>query len=146
MPTYLSHDWGRDWESLRRLGPITAAPEAHLALGAATRSGTWSLGRIRISPYTARTTKSDVTFEGGRLCANARFAEFVSPASVAVAGRSSSRRRTKRRAITRDFRISLPMAAGRHRNNPPRRWAANASPLHAPLKRNTAGSNMAGYQ
>ena len=50
MPTYLSRDWGRDWGSLRRFTPIVDAPEAHLDLGTATRSGLWSPGPIRIGP------------------------------------------------------------------------------------------------
>jgi len=50
MPTYLSRDWGRDWGSLRRFTPIVDAPEAHLDLSTATRSGLWSPGPIRIGP------------------------------------------------------------------------------------------------
>jgi arabinosyltransferase B len=50
MPTYLSRDWGRDWGSLRRFTPIVDAPEAHLDLGTATRSGLWSPAPIRIGP------------------------------------------------------------------------------------------------
>ncbi|MFC6128862.1 arabinosyltransferase domain-containing protein [Mycolicibacterium llatzerense] len=50
IPTYLSRDWGRDWGSLRRFTPIADAPEAHLDLGTATRSGLWSPGPIRIGP------------------------------------------------------------------------------------------------
>ena len=50
MPTYLSRDWGRDWGSLRQYTPVVDAPEAHLQLGTATRSGLWSPGAIRIGP------------------------------------------------------------------------------------------------
>lgn len=50
MPTYLSRDWGRDWGSLRRFEPVANAPEAHLDLGTATRSGMWNPGAIRIAP------------------------------------------------------------------------------------------------
>jgi arabinosyltransferase B len=50
MPTYLSRDWGRDWGSLRRYDTIVDASEAHITLGAATRSGLWSPGHIRIGP------------------------------------------------------------------------------------------------
>jgi arabinosyltransferase B len=50
MPTYLSRDWGRDWGSLRRFDPVVEAPEAHLNLATATRSGLWSPGPVRIGP------------------------------------------------------------------------------------------------
>lgn len=50
MPTYLSHDWGRDWGSLRRLDTIDDAEPAHLQLGTATRTGLWTPGPIRIAP------------------------------------------------------------------------------------------------
>jgi arabinosyltransferase B len=50
MPTYLSRDWGRDWGSLRRFTPVVNAPEAHLQLGTAVRSGLWNPGPIRIRP------------------------------------------------------------------------------------------------
>ncbi|MUL80824.1 MULTISPECIES: arabinosyltransferase domain-containing protein [unclassified Mycolicibacterium] len=50
MPTYLSQDWGRDWGSLRRFDPIVNAPEAHLDLGTATRTGLWNPAPIRIGP------------------------------------------------------------------------------------------------
>ncbi len=50
IPTYLSRDWGRDWGSLRRFEPIVDAPEAHLDLGTATRSGLWNPAPIRIGP------------------------------------------------------------------------------------------------
>jgi arabinosyltransferase B len=48
MATYLSHDWGRDWGSLRRFETIVDATPAELELGTATRSGLWSPGKIRI--------------------------------------------------------------------------------------------------
>jgi arabinosyltransferase B len=48
MATYLSHDWGRDWGSLRRFDTIVDATPAQLELGTATRSGLWSPGKIRI--------------------------------------------------------------------------------------------------
>jgi arabinosyltransferase B len=50
MPTYLSHDWGRDWGSLRRLDTIDDAEQARLQLGTATRTGLWTPGPIRIAP------------------------------------------------------------------------------------------------
>nr|WP_243858347.1 arabinosyltransferase domain-containing protein [Mycobacterium sp. DL440] len=50
MPTYLSRDWGRDWGSLRRFTPVVDAPEAHLDLATATRTGLWNPGPIRIGP------------------------------------------------------------------------------------------------
>ncbi len=48
MATYLSHDWGRDWGSLRRFDTVVDAVPARLELGTATRSGLWSPGQIRI--------------------------------------------------------------------------------------------------
>ena len=48
MATYLSHDWGRDWGSLRKFDTIVDAEPAELELGSATRSGLWKPGRIRI--------------------------------------------------------------------------------------------------
>ena len=36
MSTYLSHDWGRDWGSLRRFDTLVDAPPAELDLGTAT--------------------------------------------------------------------------------------------------------------
>ena len=48
MATYLSHDWGRDWGSLRQFDTIVEAPPAQLELGTATRSGLWKPGEIRI--------------------------------------------------------------------------------------------------
>ncbi|MEY8013721.1 arabinosyltransferase domain-containing protein [Mycobacterium servetii] len=50
MSTYLSHDWGRDWGSLRKFDTIAEARPAQLDLGTATRSGWWSPGPIRIKP------------------------------------------------------------------------------------------------
>jgi len=47
MATYLSHDWGRDWGSLRKLDTIVDATPAQLELGTATRSGLWKPGKIR---------------------------------------------------------------------------------------------------
>lgn len=48
MATYLSHDWGRDWGSLRKFDTIVDATPAQLELGSATRSGLWKPGEIRI--------------------------------------------------------------------------------------------------
>ena len=48
MATYLSHDWGRDWGSLRKFDTIINAEPAQIELGTATRSGLWKPGRIRI--------------------------------------------------------------------------------------------------
>ncbi|MHA3022668.1 arabinosyltransferase domain-containing protein [Mycobacterium sp. BMJ-28] len=50
LPTYLSHDWGRDWGSLRRFDPVAPAEEADITQGVAVRGGLWSPGRIRIGP------------------------------------------------------------------------------------------------
>jgi arabinosyltransferase B len=50
MSSYLSHDWGRDWGSLRRFDTIVPAQPAPLDLGTATRSGLWTPGHIRIKP------------------------------------------------------------------------------------------------
>ena len=50
MSTYLSHDWGRDWGSLRQFETIADAHPAQLDLGTATRFGWWSPGKIRIKP------------------------------------------------------------------------------------------------
>ncbi|BBZ30872.1 arabinosyltransferase A [Mycolicibacterium madagascariense] len=50
MSTYLSHDWGRDWGSLRRFDTIVDAQPATLDLGKATHSGLYSPGKIRIKP------------------------------------------------------------------------------------------------
>ena len=50
MSTYLSHDWGRDWGSLRQFDTVEDATPAKIDLGSATRSGLYSPGRIRIKP------------------------------------------------------------------------------------------------
>ena len=50
MSTYLSHDWGRDWGSLRKFDTLVDAPPAELDLGTATHFGWWSPGKIRIKP------------------------------------------------------------------------------------------------
>ncbi len=50
MATYLSHDWGRDWGSLRRFDTVVDATPAKLDVGTATRSGLWTPGEIRIKP------------------------------------------------------------------------------------------------
>ena len=48
MSTYLSHDFGRDWGSLRKFDTIVDAVPAELELGSATRGGLWKPGEIRI--------------------------------------------------------------------------------------------------
>jgi arabinosyltransferase B len=50
MSTYLNHDWGRDWGSLRRFDTIVDAKPAQIDLGTATHSGLYSPGKIRIKP------------------------------------------------------------------------------------------------
>lgn len=50
MATYLSHDWGRDWGSLRKFDTVVNAEPADIELGTATRSGLWKPGEIRIGP------------------------------------------------------------------------------------------------
>ncbi len=50
MATYLSHDWARDWGSLRKFDTLVDAPPAELNLGTATHFGWWSPGKIRIKP------------------------------------------------------------------------------------------------
>ncbi|MDT5069817.1 MAG: arabinosyltransferase [Mycobacterium sp.] len=50
MATYLSHDWGRDWGSLRQFDTVEDATPAQIDLGSATRSGLYSPGQIRIKP------------------------------------------------------------------------------------------------
>ncbi|KGI71208.1 arabinosyltransferase domain-containing protein [Mycolicibacterium rufum] len=50
MSTYLSHDWGQDWGSLRRFDTIVEAQPAQIDLGEQTHSGLWSPGRMRIEP------------------------------------------------------------------------------------------------
>ncbi|KAA0097747.1 arabinosyltransferase [Mycolicibacterium sp. P1-18] len=50
MATYLNHDWGRDWGSLRRFDTVLEAQPAQVELGSATHSGLYSPGKIRIKP------------------------------------------------------------------------------------------------
>lgn len=50
MATYLNHDWGRDWGSLRRFDTVVEAQPAQVELGSATHSGLYSPGKIRIKP------------------------------------------------------------------------------------------------
>jgi len=50
MATYLSHDWGRDWGSLRKFDTIVDAQPAQFEFGTATHSGLWKPGKIRIGP------------------------------------------------------------------------------------------------
>ncbi len=50
MPTYLSHDWGQDWGSLRRFDTIVDAQPAQIDLGETTHSGLYSPGKMRIEP------------------------------------------------------------------------------------------------
>ncbi|MDT7731258.1 MAG: arabinosyltransferase, partial [Mycobacterium sp.] len=50
MATYLSHDWGRDWGSLRKFDTVVDAQPAQFDFGTATHSGLWSPGKIRIGP------------------------------------------------------------------------------------------------
>ena len=50
MSTYLSHDWGQDWGSLRRFDTVVDATPAQIDLGTATHSGLYSPGQIRIEP------------------------------------------------------------------------------------------------
>jgi arabinosyltransferase B len=50
MSTYLSHDWGRDWGSLRKFDTLVDAQPAELTLGEATHSGLSTPGHIRIKP------------------------------------------------------------------------------------------------
>ncbi len=48
VPTYLDHDWSRDWGSLQRLTRYYPdATPARLELGSATRSGLWSPAPLR---------------------------------------------------------------------------------------------------
>ena len=37
MATYLSHDWGRDWGSLRKFDTVVDAQPAQIDLGTATQ-------------------------------------------------------------------------------------------------------------
>jgi arabinosyltransferase B len=50
MATYLSHDWGRDWGSLRKFDTIVDAAPAQLQLGTAVHNGLWKPGKMRIKP------------------------------------------------------------------------------------------------
>ena len=50
MATYLSHDWGRDWGSLRKFDTMVDAQPAQFDFGTATHSGLWKPGKIRIGP------------------------------------------------------------------------------------------------
>ena len=50
MSTYLSHDWGQDWGSLRRFDTIVDAQPAQIELGEATHSGLFSPGPMRFEP------------------------------------------------------------------------------------------------
>ena len=50
MSTYLSHDWGQDWGSLRRFDTIVDAQPAQIDLGETTHSGLWTPGPMRIEP------------------------------------------------------------------------------------------------
>ena len=48
IPTYLNHDWDRDWGSLERYTPIDeSAMAADIQVVEVTRSGLWSPGPIR---------------------------------------------------------------------------------------------------
>ncbi|UXA21008.1 arabinosyltransferase domain-containing protein [Mycobacterium sp. SMC-4] len=50
VPTYLKHDWFRDWGALQQLTPFYPDAEpARLDLGSATRSGLWSPAPLRLS-------------------------------------------------------------------------------------------------
>ncbi|BBX19735.1 arabinosyltransferase [Mycolicibacterium duvalii] len=50
VPTYLKHDWFRDWGALQQLTPYYPDAEpARLDLGSATRSGLWSPAPLRLS-------------------------------------------------------------------------------------------------
>ena len=50
MATYLSHDWGRDWGSLRKLDTIADAQPAHIDLATQARTAWWNPSPIRITP------------------------------------------------------------------------------------------------
>ncbi|WP_193603851.1 arabinosyltransferase domain-containing protein [Mycobacteroides abscessus] len=50
MPTYLSHDWGRDWGSLRKFDTIAPAQPAQLEHNTEAHSGLWQSGPMRIGP------------------------------------------------------------------------------------------------
>ena len=47
VPSYLNHDWFRDWGALQQLTPYYKAPLAELDLGTAVRSGLWSPAPLR---------------------------------------------------------------------------------------------------
>ncbi|GJF13324.1 arabinosyltransferase A [Mycolicibacterium cyprinidarum] len=50
VPTYLKHDWIRDWGALQQLTPFYPNAEpARLDLGSETRSGLWSPAPLRLS-------------------------------------------------------------------------------------------------
>jgi arabinosyltransferase C len=52
IPTYLNHDWSRDWGALQQLTPYYPnAQPARLDLGSATRSGLWSPAPLRGIKY-----------------------------------------------------------------------------------------------
>ncbi|MBS4104939.1 arabinosyltransferase C-terminal domain-containing protein, partial [Tsukamurella paurometabola] len=44
VPTYLNHDWGREWGALERYAPYVDAPAAQQGRSEVTRSGLWSPG------------------------------------------------------------------------------------------------------
>ncbi|MBS4104944.1 arabinosyltransferase C-terminal domain-containing protein, partial [Tsukamurella paurometabola] len=44
VPTYLNHDWGREWGALERYVPYVDAPPAQQGRSEVTRSGLWSPG------------------------------------------------------------------------------------------------------
>ena len=47
MPTYLEHDWDRDWGSLVRYTPLVpGAREATVEHGETVRSGLWNGGPL----------------------------------------------------------------------------------------------------
>ncbi|WP_324611448.1 arabinosyltransferase domain-containing protein, partial [Mycobacteroides abscessus] len=50
MATYLSHDWGRDWGSLRRFDTVVPAEPAQLEGGSEVHGGLWAPGKVRIGP------------------------------------------------------------------------------------------------
>jgi arabinosyltransferase C len=52
IPTYLNHDWSRDWGALQQLTPYYPNEQpAQLDLGSATRSGLWSPAPLRGAKY-----------------------------------------------------------------------------------------------
>nr|WP_239003742.1 arabinosyltransferase domain-containing protein [Nocardia panacis] len=48
VPTYLEHDWARDWGSLERYDQYYRATPAQLETGTAERWGWWTPGRLRV--------------------------------------------------------------------------------------------------